>query len=44
MQEEVNVQFQRSLEEIHELIVVELGRQAVFKRDLGTCAWNLDAT
>jgi hypothetical protein len=41
---QINIQFQCSLKEIHELMIIELGRQTVLKRNLCAGSWDLDAS
>jgi hypothetical protein len=43
MKEKINVQLQPTLEQVHELMIVELRTQAVFQRNLGAGARYLNA-
>lgn len=44
MQEEIDIQLQGILEQVHVLIVIELRAQTSFQSDLGACSRNLNAS
>lgn len=44
MQEQINVQLQRALKQIHELVIIELRSEAILKRHLSRCTRYLNAT
>lgn len=43
MKEKIDIQLQSTLEQVHELMIVELRTQAVFQRNLGAGARYLNA-